>query len=330
MKSLCLSRCLLGLFCAIGLTFANAALAQKIKVGYWSSGLSLGQGAVMESQKFLEKEGLDVEWVKFSDVNQPLRAVALQTIDLAFAAPSAGAMAVIAEGAPIKIVLNTHIAEVYFVVLDDSPIKSLADIKGKKIGMSPPGSATHSLGTALLEFNHGLKLADYTAVPGTEALLAQFLAQKQIDVAAVRSTTVAQMNELKLRRLGTYSEEWKKLTKSAAPPILAVTIVHNDYLAKNPDAVAKFIAALRKVNEFGSKNKQAVAEVLQKAANMPADDARAYAAEWDNIYMAAFEPADIATLKRQAAIFKSAGSLKQDPVESGFATDAYQRSKKLK
>ena len=69
----------------------------------------------MESQKFLEKEGLDVEWVKFSDVNQPLRAVALQTIDLAFAAPSAGAMAVIAEGAPVKIVLNTHIAEVYFV-----------------------------------------------------------------------------------------------------------------------------------------------------------------------------------------------------------------------
>lgn len=320
----------IALLCAASLLVSNAALAQKIRVGYWSSGLSLGQGAVMESQKFLEKEGLDVEWVKFSDVNQPLRAVALNTIDLAFAAPSAGAMAIIAEGAPVKIVLNTHVAEVQFVVLDESPIKSLADIKGKKIGMSPPGSATYSLGTALLEFNHGLKLSDYTAVPGTEAVLAQFLAQKQIDVAAVRSTTVAQMNELKLRRLGNYSDEWRKLTKSSAVPILAVTIVHSDYLAKNPDAVAKFIAALRKVNEFGSKNKQTVAEVLQKAANMPADDSRAYAAEWDKIYIAAFEPADIATLKRQAEIFKAAGSLKQDPLESGFATDAYQRSKKIK
>ena len=330
MKSISLLRVSLALLCAAGLLLANAALAQKIKVGYWTSGLSLGQGAVMESQKFLEKEGLEVEWVKFSDVNQPLRAVALNTIDLAFAAPSAGAMAIIAEGAPVKIVLNTHVAEVQFVVLDASPIKSLADIKGKKIGMSPPGSATHSLGTALLEFNHGLKLSEYTVVPGTEALLAQFLAQKQIDVAAVRSTTVAQMNELKLRRLGNYSDEWKKLTKSNAVPILAVTIVHNDYLAKNPDAVAKFIAALRKVNEFGSKNKQTVAEVLQKAANMPADDAKAYAAEWDKIYIAAFEPADIATLKRQAEIFKAAGSLKQDPVESGFATEPYQRSKKIK
>ena len=330
MKSTSLFRISLGFLCLVCLAVSNTALAQKIRVGYWTSGLSLGQGAVMESQKFLEKEGLEVEWVKFSDVNQPLRAVALNNIDLAFAAPSAGAMAVIAEGAPIKIVLNTHIAEVQFVVLDDSPIKSLADIKGKKIGMSPPGSATHSLGTALLEFNHGLKLSDYTAVPGTEGVLAQFLGQKQIDVAAVRSTTVAQMNELKLRRLGNYTDEWKKLTKSSSPPILAVTIVHSDYLAKNPDAVAKFIAALRKVNEFGSKNKPAVAEVLQKAANMPADDAKAYAAEWDKIYMAAFEPSDIATLKRQAAIFKAAGSLKQDPVEAGFSTDAYERSKKIK
>ena len=76
--------------------------------------------------------------------------------------------------------------------------------------------------------------------------------------------------------------------------------------------------------------RSAVAEVLQKAANMPADDSRAYAAEWDKIYMAAFEPSDIATLKRQAGIFKAAGSLKQDPVEAGFATDAYERSKKIK
>ena len=314
---------------ALTLTALPAA-AQKIKVGYWSSGLSLGQGSVLETQKFLEKEGLEVEWVKFSDVNAPLRAVATNAIDLSFGAPSAGAIAVAADGAPIKIVLNTHIAQVKFVVLADSPIKSFADFKGKKIGMSPPGSATYSLGTALLDFNYGLKLADYTAVPGTETVLAQFLAQKQIDVAAVRSTTVAQMNEVKLRVLGDYVTEWKKLTKANAPPILAVTIVHSDYLAKNPEAVAKFIAALRKANEFGVKNKPAVAQILQKAANMPADDAQAYAAVWDDLYIASFEPADIAALKKQAEIFKAAGSLKVDPLDSSFVTGPYQQSKTIK
>jgi len=314
---------------ALALT-ALPASAQKIKVGYWSSGLSLGQGAVLESQKLLEKEGLDVEWVKFADVNAPLRAVVTGAVDLAFGAPSAGAMASIADNQPIKIFLNTQIAEVQFVVLDDSPIKTFADFKGKKIGMSPPGSATHALGLALLDANYGIKAADFTPVPGTEPRLAQFLIQKQIDVAAVRITTVAQMNEVKLRRLGNYTDEWKKLTKGNAPPILGVGIVNSEYLAKNPEAVAKFIVAVRKGNELGQKNKALVAEVLQKAANMPADDAKAYAAEWDKLYVAGFEAADIVALKKQAEIFKAAGSLKELPPDAGFAAGPYELSKKMK
>jgi len=54
---------------------AGAAQAQKIKVGYWTSGFSLGFGVVMEQLKFAEKEGLDVEWVKFAEVNGPTRAI---------------------------------------------------------------------------------------------------------------------------------------------------------------------------------------------------------------------------------------------------------------
>ncbi|MBX3666223.1 MAG: ABC transporter substrate-binding protein, partial [Burkholderiales bacterium] len=67
---------------------AGAVHAQKIKVGYWTSGFSLGFGAVMEQMKFAEKEGLDVEWVKFAEVAGPLRAIVPQTIDVAFGAPS--------------------------------------------------------------------------------------------------------------------------------------------------------------------------------------------------------------------------------------------------
>src|SRR5881628_1329945 len=41
------------------------------------------------------------------------------------------------------------------------------------------------------------------------------------------------MGDVKLRRLGGVVDEWKKLTKGDAPPILAVTIVYNDYLQKS-------------------------------------------------------------------------------------------------
>src|SRR5215471_6541349 len=57
------------------LAFPCHVFAQKMKVGYWTSGFSLGFGAVMEEMKFAEKEGLNVEWVKFAEVNGPTRAI---------------------------------------------------------------------------------------------------------------------------------------------------------------------------------------------------------------------------------------------------------------
>ena len=303
---------------ALAVCLSGGAFAQKMKVGYWTSGFSLGFGAVMEQMKFAEKEGVDVEWVKFSEVNGPTRALPSHAIDLAFGAPSATSMAIASDGIPVKIVLATQIAESQFVVLADSPIKSMADLKGKKIGMTAPPSAMHAIVSAVLENNFGLKSADYTVVPGNESRLAQFLSQKDADAAAIRSVTIAQMDEVKLRALGSVVDEWKKMTKSSSPPTLAVTIVHDDFVTKNPDAVAKFIAATRKAVEWGSKNKPQVADILRKAANMNAVDARAYADQWDNAYFASFEPQDIAALKRMNQIFMAAGSAKKDVPDSAF------------
>lgn len=304
--------------------------AQKMKIGYWTSGFSLGFGAVMEEMKFTEKDGLKVEWVKFAEVNGPTRAIVSNAIDIAFAAPSTNSIAIAADGVPVKIVLATQIAEAQIVVSESSPIKSIADLKGKKVGMSPPGSATHAIATAILDQNFGIKPNEYKVAPGNEAQLAQFLTQKEIDAGVLRSVTIAQMGEVKLRRLGGIVDEWKKLTKGTAPPILAVTIVYSDYLVKNPDAVARFIAATRNGLQYGSKNKPRVAEILQKAANMNATDARAYADQWDGAYIASFEPQDIASLKRMYEIVKAAGGATKDPPDSAFDTGPYSRSKQIK
>jgi NitT/TauT family transport system substrate-binding protein len=310
--------------------FPAPVSAQKMKVGYWTSGFSLGFGAVMEQMRFAENQGLNVDWVKFAEVNGPTRAIVSNAIDVAFAAPSTNSMGIAADGVPVKIVLATQIAEAQIVVLEGSPIKSVTDLKGKKIGMSPAGSATHAIASAILNNNFGLKPTDYAVAPGNEAQLAQFLSQKEIDAGVLRSVTLAQIEEIKPRRLASVVDEWKKLTKSDAPPILAVTIVYNDYLAKNQEPIAKFIAATRNALQFGSKNKGRVAEILQKAANMNATDARAYANQWDGAYIASFEPADINSLKKMYDIVKAAGGAMKDPPESAFETGPYMQAKKMK
>lgn len=310
------------------LVASQPVLAQKIKLGYWTSGVSLGFGSTLESMKFLEKQGLDVEFIKFADVNAPTRAIVAGAIDVAFGASAAGALNIAADGVPIKIILATQIAEVQFAVLESSPIKSFADFRGKKIGMSTPGSATHAIAVALLEGNYGLKPADYSVVPGNEARLAQFLAQGEVQASALRGQTVAQIsNEVKLRILGNYVDEWKKLTRSTAAPVIGVGIVHSDYLARNPDAVVKFIIGMKDATDWGAKNNERVAEILQKAANMKLDDAKAYASLWSATYVTSMEPADVAMMKKMAEIFRAAGSIKGNVPDSAFATEPYAKAK---
>jgi NitT/TauT family transport system substrate-binding protein len=317
------------LFLATAMSAPGQLFAQKMKVGYWTSGFSLGFGALMEQMKFAENQGLGVEWVKFAEVNGPTRAIVSNAIDIAFAAPSTNSVGIAADGVPVKIVLATQIAEAQIVVLDASPVKAIGDLKGKKIGMSPAGSATHALATAILNQNFGLKPNEYSVAPGNEAQLAQFLSQREIDAGVLRSVTLAQIQEVKLRHLASVVDEWKKLTKGNAPPILAVTIVYSDYLAKNAEPVAKFIAAARNALQYGSKNKPQVAEILQKAANMNAADARAYANQWDGAYIASFEAADIASLKRMYDIVKAAGGATKDAPDSAFDTGPYMRAKQI-
>lgn len=315
------------LFCASVLVSpAHAAEDNKVRIGYWSSGVSLGFGAVLEAGQFMQKEGLDVQYVKFPDVNAPTKAMAANAIDFAIGASAGGALSVAADGLPMRIMLATQVAELSFAVLEDSPIKSMNDLKGKKIGMSPPGSATAAITAAILDQNYGLKASDFTTVPGNDPRLAQFLVQKDVDAVAIRSVTLAQLPDLKLRRIGDFREEWKRMTKQDAPPILAVGLVSEAWLDKHPESAAKVVRAMQKAYDYGRANKPAVADALMKSANLPEADAMAYAKLWDGIYTVSLTPADIASLKLQFDVFKNVGAVKGTLPEKAFAPAPFQQA----
>src|SRR3954449_4090112 len=116
---------LLALVAAIGCGAPGAQAQEKIKIGYWTSGFSVGFGAVLEAGKFLEQQGLQPEWVRFSDVNGPTKALITNSIDVGFAAPTTGAFTLGAQGAPIEVVLATQIAESTLVTKEGSPLKNI-------------------------------------------------------------------------------------------------------------------------------------------------------------------------------------------------------------
>lgn len=315
---------------AAALAVTSPASADKVRIGYWTSGVSLGFGSVLESRDFLERAGVDAEFVRFSDVNGPTRALAANVIDLAYGGAATGVFSMINEGVPISIFLATQPADVQFVVAADSPIKTMAELRGKKVGMSPAGSSVATIAQSILAANYGIKPTDFALVGGNESRLAQFLVQKQVDAAALRSVTIAQLQELKLRTIGSFAEEWKTLTKSDAVPYIGIGAVRTEMVEKHPETIAKVIVAMRTALAWGGAHPAEVAAILQKLANLPASDARVYAGRWKTMNRVALEPTDIVSLKREHQLLVDAGALKGDLPDAVFVDGPYQTSKTLK
>ncbi len=315
---------------AAGALFAlNTAAADKVRIGYWSSGVSLGYGTVLENKDFLAKRGIDAEFVHFPDVNAPIKALASGSIDLAFGAPLAGVFSSSAQGVPIQIFAATQPADVQFVVPKGSPITSLDQLKGKKIGMSPAGSSVAVIASTLLQNNNHIDASDFQLIGGNESRLAQFLVQKQVDAAALRSLTIAQLDELNVTSLGSFADEWKKLTHSEAVPYIGVGAVRSELIEKHPQTVARVIAALRDTLAWGKTHPQEVVELLQKNANLPKHDAEVYFSRWDSMNRLTFEPEDIDTLKRQHQVFVASGTVKGEVPDNLYNDSAYRAAKSI-
>ncbi|MGY8994279.1 MAG: ABC transporter substrate-binding protein, partial [Rhodospirillales bacterium] len=101
--------------------------------------------------------GLDIELIEPADPNDPPKLVAAGKADLAVTYQPQLHLQV-AEGLPLVRVatliatpLNT------LVVLRDGPIKSLADLKGRKVGFSVGGFEDALLGAMLAPYGLGLK-----------------------------------------------------------------------------------------------------------------------------------------------------------------------------
>ena len=318
------------LFAAVMFLLALSAQAAPLRIGYWTSGVSLGLGAVLETGDFLKKAGIDdAHFVHFAEVNAPASGLAANVIDISFSVPGASAFSIAASGVPIRIFGATAPADVTFVTPADSRIESVAQLRGKKIGMSPSGSSVALMTAAVLKANYGFNASEYSLVPGNEARLAQFLMQHQVDAAALRSVTVAQLTEVKTRRLGTLVDEWHKLTKSNAMPYLGVAAARTELIQRDPQSVARLIVAIHDAIVWGNAHPDQVAAILQKVANLPADDARIYAAHWAELNSISFEPIDIDTLKREQQIFAASGAIKGTLPSDVFVTGPYEAAKKI-
>lgn len=165
-----------------GLAAPARAADEKILIGYWpiASGLPLYAGLELG---FFKDAGLNVEGVKFASAQQVAEAMIAGRIHGSANGTASAVLALAEITSPglFKIICsnpsNHRLVLDQFVVPKDSPVKAIAELKGKKVA-SGPGIQNVTLAKIILEKN-GIASPQVTELPIGQHVAA--LAAGQVD-----------------------------------------------------------------------------------------------------------------------------------------------------
>jgi NitT/TauT family transport system substrate-binding protein len=188
---------------------------------------------------------------------------------VAYGEANPGAIAVaIQQGADLKIISDNvlTIAEFAWLVKKDSPIKTIADLKGKKIGYTNPRSTSQALDILMLA-KAGLKPDDAELVKvGGFGPMIPALELGQIDVAPV-TEPLWSLNKDKFRVLITGAE--------ALPPLdNVVGVATGEAIKTRGDFIRAVIRARRKAVKFMTEHPDESGDLIAKDFNITPEVAR--------------------------------------------------------
>lgn len=172
----------------------SASSAEKLTVLLdWYVNPDHGPLFVADAQGYFKEAGLSVELIEPSNPNDPPKLVAAQKGDIAVSYQPQlhlqvdNGLPLVRIGTLVATPLNS------IVVLKDSDIKSIADLRGKKVGFSVAGFEDALL-AAILEAN-GLTLNDVTLI-NVNFSLSPAVMSKQVDavIGAYRNFELNQMD----------------------------------------------------------------------------------------------------------------------------------------
>lgn len=196
--------------------------------------------AVPKQLGYFRQEALDVSILQTNGSTAALQAIVSGSADIAYAS-SLSIAAAIDKGAPIKAFAGITVQWPYFIgVPENSAIKTMADLKGKRIGVVSLASASYADLRANLKLA-GLREEDVTIVPvGAGARAAAALKANQVDAidSYSDSFTVMRQNGIELTLLPRPDEMGK---------LFSVTMVTSERkLKEEPEKLAAFARAAYK------------------------------------------------------------------------------------
>jgi NitT/TauT family transport system substrate-binding protein len=262
-------RTLLARAAAFGFLAAGPACAEEIVVSNYGVSANGMPYAVAMEKGFFKEEGANVTGILTSaGGGTTLRNMLAGNAPYAEVNPNA-TIAAVQQGADIKIISDNvlTVAEFVWAVKPDSPIKSVKDLKGKKMGYTNPRSTSQALATLVIQ-SGGLKTEDVELVKTGgfgEGIAALDIGL--VDVAPVPEPLWSK-----------FKDKYRPIAKASdiLPPIANVLgVAAGSNAAGKDDFIKAVIRARRKAVAFMGSNPDESGDIIAKIYNLEPAVARA-------------------------------------------------------
>ncbi|MDH4619398.1 ABC transporter substrate-binding protein [Brevibacillus sp. AY1] len=196
---------------------------------------------------FFQEEGIDAK-AKWFDAAQPIAvATAAGSVDVGATGITASLYNMVAGGQKLVIVADKGREQAGYsssalLYPSDSPLKSIEELKGKKLGITQTGSTYHYMAGKLLE-KHGLTLQDIELIPLNNIKgLMEALKSKQVDAVLLNEPNISTVVE----------EGYGKVIAQVGDEMEYQTsgIFFSPKFAENKDAAQRFLKAYAKATQY--------------------------------------------------------------------------------
>src|ERR1700688_4829443 len=234
---------------------------KEIRIGYQKNGVLVIARQQATLEKHFASQGIAVKWVEFSSGPPMLEAMNVGSIDYGAVgdsppifAQSAGAAIVYAAGQPIT---NGQ----GILVPGNSPIRTIADLKGKRVGFTK-GSSAHNVIVQTLE-KAGLTYSDITPVYLAPPDAGPAFANGSIDAWSIWDPYFA-IGET--RQNGRTLVNASDITKSNS-----FYIANRDFAKSHGQLLQQIIDVTSSTAKWGESHRDEVAKALSAVTNIPLD-----------------------------------------------------------
>jgi len=240
-----------GLYAGLGSTFAESP--RILKLGN-ASGFNDPQQCFITSGRhsklgYYASEGVDIEFVNMSNVSQALQALATGQVDFGTLIPGVYLPAIAKDNLNLIAVYNFLPRNGNSVVVKpDSPFQSVADLKGKKIGIRNQGdSGAIIMKVMFAELGLDASSLEFIAV-GDAGPAGVALSEGRVDAIASYDTAAARIE------LAGFAVRYLALTPEFAKVSVGWFGVSKNYLKENRKVLVALFRGMAKSTIFAHEN----------------------------------------------------------------------------